>query len=105
MHPVVLDRTHGVSRRMFDANALGSRLLGSPGTTVLGYHATSTPVARAIVQGGRFRRSRNPYDWLGDGVYFWEAAPERAWQWAHTPRVQARLGPDVAIIAARIRLE
>lgn len=24
----------------------------------------------------------NPYDWLGHGVYFWEANPGRALQWA-----------------------
>lgn len=26
--------------------------------------------------------SRNDYDWLGEGIYFWEHSPERAWQWA-----------------------
>lgn len=26
--------------------------------------------------------SRNDYDWLGDGVYFWQDAPRRAYLWA-----------------------
>ena len=28
------------------------------------------------------RPSRNAYDWLGDGVYFWEHSPRRALEWA-----------------------
>ena len=27
--------------------------------------------------------SRNQYDWLGHGIYFWEQAPERARTWAN----------------------
>lgn len=26
--------------------------------------------------------SNNPYDWLGNGIYFWEDSVDRAWQWA-----------------------
>ena len=26
--------------------------------------------------------SSNPYDWLGNGIYFWEDSVDRAWQWA-----------------------
>ncbi|WP_049761722.1 hypothetical protein [Candidatus Korobacter versatilis] len=29
-----------------------------------------------------FVASQNVYDWLGHGIYFWEYAPFRAWQWA-----------------------
>jgi hypothetical protein len=29
-----------------------------------------------------FRASENDYDWLGSGVYFWEANPDRALDWA-----------------------
>jgi hypothetical protein len=88
-----------------DAASLHVSLLEVPAGTVVGYHATSTVTARAILAGKQFRVSRNPYDWLGDGVYFWEAAPERAWEWAHTARAQGRLGPDIAVVGARIRLE
>lgn len=27
--------------------------------------------------------SNNDYDWLGNGIYFWEQNLERAWQWAN----------------------
>ena len=26
--------------------------------------------------------STNAYDWLGEGIYFWEYAPNRALDWA-----------------------
>ena len=29
-----------------------------------------------------FRPSENDYDWLGSGIYFWEANPDRALAWA-----------------------
>jgi hypothetical protein len=28
------------------------------------------------------RSSTNPYDWLGDGIYFWEGSLRRAEEWA-----------------------
>jgi hypothetical protein len=86
---------------MLDRQALLSKLFGSAIITTVGYHATSAAVARVTLEEARFRQSRNPYDWLGDGAYFWEAAPERAWEWAHRPRVQTRLGPGVAVGAVR----
>jgi hypothetical protein len=48
---------------------------------VWGYHGTSAERAGAIMQNG-FKLSRNDYDWLGSGVYFWQDAPLRAWDWA-----------------------
>ena len=90
---------------MLDRQTLRSVLLHTPIMTVYGYHATSSSVARDILRTGRFLLSRNAYDWLGAGVYFWEAAPTRALDWARQPSAQARLGPDIAVIGARIRLE
>jgi hypothetical protein len=66
---------------------------------VYGYHGTSVDAATAILRDG-FRMSRNEYDWLGDGVYFFQDAPERAWEWATTHH-----GSVSAVICALIRLE
>ena len=88
-----------------DADRLRANLLRSSHDVVDGYHATSVRAARRILAGAPFRLSRNRYDWLGDGVYFWEAAPERAWEWTQQPRVKARLGTQVAVIGARIHLD
>ncbi len=70
---------------------------------VVGYHGCRSDFARDLVAGrvsvARWQSSRNDYDWLGEGVYFWEHAPGRAWQWA-----RERYGDDGAVVAAEIRL-
>ena len=65
---------------------------------VIGYHGTTTESAAEIVESG-FRLSRNPYDWLGDGVYFFQDGFDRAWEWARENH-----GVDAAVIAAEIYL-
>lgn len=47
---------------------------------VNGYHATARKNGIDILQ-NHFRQSVNETDWLGDGVYFWQDAPRRAWEW------------------------
>jgi hypothetical protein len=53
---------------------------------VLGYHGCDAAFAEAIFRGeisvAEWKPSRNPYDWLGEGIYFWEHAPARARTWA-----------------------
>lgn len=62
----------------------------------IGFHGTSTRAAERILASG-FQISRNEYDWLGDGAYFFQDAPERALEWA-----RARFGDEVAVIGAEI---
>jgi hypothetical protein len=50
---------------------------------VLGFHGCDRKTADRVVGTGKhLRLSRNDYDWLGHGVYFWENDPLRARQWA-----------------------
>jgi len=50
---------------------------------VLGYHGCDASVARRICAGeDRLKESRNKYDWLGSGQYFWEDSCSRAARWA-----------------------
>ena len=65
---------------------------------VYGFHGTSEAAARAILSEG-FVLSANKYDWLGDGVYFFQDAPGRALEWAQ--RVH---GHEVAVVGAKIDL-
>jgi len=65
---------------------------------VLGYHGTSATASAQILSHG-FQTSRNEYDWLGDGAYFFQDAPERAREWA-----RERFGADAAVIGAEIEL-
>lgn len=66
---------------------------------VTGYHGTRGDRAHDIVATGRFQPSRNDYDWLGHGIYFWEFAPLRAWQWA-----RKKYGADAAVVEAQVEL-
>lgn len=65
----------------------------------IGYHGTSVQAARRILSTG-FEVSRNEYDWLGDGAYFFQDAPHRAREWA-----RERFGDEAAVLGAEIDLE
>jgi len=62
----------------------------------IGFHGTSVERAERILAGG-FQPSRNDYDWLGDGAYFFQDSPSRAWEWARD-----RFGADAAVLRAEI---
>jgi hypothetical protein len=50
---------------------------------VFGFHGLDEDVAMNILtQKDEFKQSTNDYDWLGNGIYFWENNYERAIQYA-----------------------
>jgi len=50
---------------------------------ILGFHGCDKAVAEKILRGkDSLRPSSNIYDWLGNGIYFWENNPDRALQYA-----------------------
>jgi len=49
---------------------------------VLGYHGCDQQIGERIVNGQPFKPSDNEYDWLGPGIYFWEANPVRGLEFA-----------------------
>lgn len=49
---------------------------------LLGYHGCPRSVAESLLNGDAFRPRENDYDWLGPGIYFWQANPRRALQFA-----------------------
>lgn len=50
---------------------------------VYGFHGTDKEIAYKILnQQEEFVPSQNDYDWLGNGIYFWENSLERAKQYA-----------------------
>ena len=49
---------------------------------ILGYHGCDRDVAERILAGDKFIPSTNDYDWLGHGIYFWEANPRRGMEFA-----------------------
>lgn len=66
---------------------------------VTGFHGTSRQAAEEIIEQG-FRPSRNVYDWLGDGIYFFQDGLERARGWAKQEH-----GDDGAVLRAKISLD
>jgi len=50
---------------------------------VLGYHGCEKTVGEKVISSGRgLEFSRNLYDWLGHGIYFWENDIDRALEFA-----------------------
>ncbi len=70
--------------------------------TVVGYHGCTLQTAQQILAEGRFLLSTKAYDWLGEGVYFWEYAPYRALDWATLKC--AKEGGEPAVLQVSIRL-
>ncbi len=49
----------------------------------LGFHGTDASIVQQVLTGQTELEPRNnPYDWLGNGIYFWDNSPSRALQWA-----------------------
>ena len=63
-----------------DFDALYQRVPG----LVLGFHGCDAEVGERLLRGEitQLAHSQNKYDWLGDGIYFWENDPLRAWEFA-----------------------
>lgn len=58
---------------------------------LIGYHGCDLSVAKKVVLGGELQPSGNKYDWLGNGIYFWENDEDRAFEWAKYVRKNPRL--------------
>jgi hypothetical protein len=73
---------------------------------VVGYHGCTEAFARRLLLGREpirtWQPSRNDWDWLGHGIYFWEHAPERALRWARERYRTRRRRP--AVLGAYVQL-
>lgn len=50
---------------------------------VTGYHSCERELGVAVLNGQKdLMHSSNAWDWLGEGVYFWEQSPKRALEYA-----------------------
>lgn len=72
---------------------------------VLGFHGCDKSVADKLVEGEKFKTSKNEYDWLGSGTYFWEANPQRGLDFAEElKRREDRNVKNPAVVGAVIDL-
>ena len=65
---------------------------------MLGYHGCDGFVAERLLAGEPFQKSANDYDWLGPGIYFWEANPLRGLEFA-TELQDTHWGSEIKIPA------
>jgi hypothetical protein len=88
------------------SHAVSAAALSSPATltrladrVVRAYHGTSISTAAVICTEHRIEASKNDWDWLGWGSYFWEDGLHRAWEWADQQH------PDEpAVVSVPVRL-
>lgn len=67
---------------------------------IIGFHGCKKDIFhKVIVDGEPLKASSNTYDWLGNGIYFWEQNYQRAYEWA-----QNRYKEEAAVIGAIIDL-
>lgn len=68
---------------------------------VLGFHGCSRKVFDTVIKNsGALKASNNVYDWLGNGIYFWEQNFTRAHAWA----VSRHGSEEAAVVGAVIDL-
>lgn len=70
---------------------------------VIAYHGCDQAVADASFRGGKLQESVNDYDWLGNGIYFWEHGPARAMEWAQFMKQRKKVTTP-AVVGALIQL-
>lgn len=59
---------------------------------IIGYHGCDRSVGEQVLLSGEgLKPSNNAYDWLGEGIYFWEHGPSRALEWAKWMRSRGKI--------------
>lgn len=67
-------------------------MYGRPGV-IYGFHGCDKRVGESVLASHtrHLKPSQNSYDWLGNGIYFWEASPERGLQFAREAKVRKKI--------------
>ena len=81
-------------------NCINNTLYDKLPNLILGFHGCNRlTYDNVIVKRQHLRPSDNDYDWLGNGIYFWENSYERALEWAEN-----KYGEDACVVGAVISL-
>ena len=69
------------------------KIFKRPPGIVLGFHGCDRATGEALLAGkiDHLQPSKNEYDWLGSGIYFWESDPWRAKQWAEQAAARPKM--------------
>lgn len=85
---------------MVDYNNQNSLYASLP-NIIIGFHGCDySTYCKVLYEHHFLKPSKNSYDWLGNGIYFWEHNLERAYQWAENNKKIK----DPAVIGAVIDL-
>ena len=58
----------------------------------LGFHGCDIEIRDKVIAGTeQLRGSSNSYDWLGNGIYFWENSPARALDFAENLKINSKI--------------
>ena len=71
--------------------------------TIVAYHGCDAEIAERLLRGDPFKKSQNDYDWLGEGIYFWEYGADRAMKFARDQQRRGKVTTP-AIVGALIQL-
>ena len=66
--------------------------------SAIGFHGTDNCNYEKIQTAG-FQCNTNPYDWLGEGVYFFQDATKRAKTWAEQHLQPVVIGAEISLEA------
>lgn len=58
---------------------------------LIGFHGCDEDVRNRIISGESLRASKNNWDWLGSGIYFWQGNYERALHYAKNPPPKVKI--------------
>lgn len=70
---------------------------------IVAYHGCDVRVAKRLLDGEPFKPSQNDYDWLGEGIYFWEYGAHRALKFAHDQKTRGKVRRP-AVVGALLQL-
>lgn len=58
---------------------------------IIGFHGCDIETYKKVFENNEsLKPSNNDYDWLGNGIYFWEQDLNRAWEWAENSQKRTR---------------
>ena len=92
-------------KKRMEKNSFDCRIYQKHPQMVLGFHGCDQSVVDKVLSSHteHLRQSRNDYDWLGSGVYFWLNDPQRAYEWAVSQSKRKKI-KNPAVIGAIIDL-
>lgn len=71
---------------------------------ILGFHGCDENICKKLLnEPNKYKISKENYDWLGHGMYFWENNLERAMEWAKAKKASGRIKKP-AVIGAILQL-